>query len=68
MARFYFDDDIGGARGGGHHHTLLASTVYPVVFLGLMAAFMPHLTPLLMGRAPTAIYFDLGLLNIFFTN
>ena len=29
---------------------------------------MPKLTPLLMGPGDYALYFDLGMLNIFFTN
>ena len=68
LSRFYFDDDSEERRRQVISNTLIAWTVYPVVFLGLMAAFMPHLTPLLMGQGAYSPYFDLGLLNIFFTN
>lgn len=68
MSRFYFDDDTEERRRQVISNTLLAWTVYPAVFLGLLAVFMPHLTPLLMGKGHYWAYFDLGLINIFFTN
>ena len=68
MSRFYFDDRSEQRRRQVIGNTFLAWTVYPAVILGLLIAFMPKLTPLLMGPGDYWLYFDLGMLNIFFTN
>ncbi len=68
MSRFYFDD-----KGEEHRRkvvgaTFIAWTVYPAILLGVLIAFMPHITPLIMGPGDYYLYFDLGMINIFFTN
>jgi len=68
MSRFYFDDHSEVRRRQVIGTTFLAWTVYPAILLGLLIAFMPKLTPLLMGPGDYTLYFDLGMLNIFFTN
>jgi O-antigen/teichoic acid export membrane protein len=67
-ARFYFDN-----KGEEHRRrvigtTFLAWTVYPAIFLGIMVAFMPQITHALMGPGNYTYYFDIGMLNIFFSN
>ena len=68
MSRFYFDDPTEERRRQVIGNTFLAWTVYPALILGVLIAFMPKLTPLLMGPGDYWLYFDLGMLNIFFTN
>jgi O-antigen/teichoic acid export membrane protein len=68
MSRFYFDDRSEQRRRQVIGTVFLAWTVYPAILLGLLIALMPKLTPLLMGPGDYALYFDLGMLNIFFTN
>ena len=67
-ARFYFDN-----KGEEHRRrvigtTFLAWTVYPAIFLGIMVALMPQITNALMGSGGYTYYFDIGMLNIFFSN
>jgi O-antigen/teichoic acid export membrane protein len=68
MSRFYFDDPSEERRRQVISTTFFAWTIYPAILLGLLAAFMPRITPLLMGDGDYWRYFDIGLLNIFFTN
>ncbi len=68
MSRFYFDDHSEERRRKVIGATFLAWTVYPAIILGLLIAFMPQITPVLMGPGDYALYFNLGMLNIFFTN
>ena len=69
--RFYFDDKSEAARGKVITNTFAVSTVYPAILLGVIAALMPRIAPLLMGDSYSSgdwVYFDVALLTLFFEN
>jgi O-antigen/teichoic acid export membrane protein len=68
MSRFYFDDQDEERRRQVVGTTFLTWTVYPALLLGVLIAFMPQLSHALMGPGEYSLYFDIGMVNIFFTN
>jgi O-antigen/teichoic acid export membrane protein len=68
FTRFYFDDKSQRHRDEVITVEFWVSTVYPAVLLGALALFMPQISAVLMNQSGYALYFDLGLLNVFFTN
>ena len=48
--------------------TFYVDTVYPVVLIGLLVAFMPWISELIMGEPGYALYFDLALASLFLVN
>ncbi len=63
FSRFYFDDKSPEARSRVITNTFYVSTAYPAVLLGVLAALMPSIAPLIMGDQYGAgdwVYFDVG--------
>lgn len=68
FARFYFDE-----KTEANHRKVITTVFYIKVLygglvLGLLALFMPQISTVLMGTAAYAIYFNVSLINEFFTN
>ena len=68
FSRFYFDDKTEEGRNRVITNVFWIDTVYPAVVLGLLAVFMPQISNVLMKGPGYALYFQLALLNEFFTN
>ena len=68
FARFYFDDTSQRHRDEVITTEFWVSTVYPGILLGVLAVFMPQISSVLMHGHGYAIYFDVALINEFFTN
>jgi len=62
FARFFFDEPSDA------HRSNVVTTVYPGILLGLLALFMPQISHVIMGQGGYALYFDVALVNVFFTN
>ena len=68
FTRFYFDDKNPKHRSDVITHVFYVKFLYPAVLLGLLMAFMPWISSLLMGGDGYAIYFNIGVATLFFTN
>ncbi|NLE23601.1 MAG: oligosaccharide flippase family protein [Actinobacteria bacterium] len=68
FTRFYFDDQDAGHRSKVITHVFYVDFFYPAVLLGALIAFMPQISTLIMGESGYALYFDIGLATLFFTN
>ena len=68
FTRFYFDDKDTGHRSKIISHVFYVDFFYPAVLLGLLIAFMPQISTVIMGESGYALYFDIGLATLFFTN
>jgi O-antigen/teichoic acid export membrane protein len=68
FTRFYFDDKDAGHRSKVISHVFYVDFFYPAILLGLLIAFMPQISSLIMGGSGYAIYFDIGIATLFFTN
>ena len=68
FTRFYFDDKSPKHRSDVITHVFYVKFLYPAVLLGVLMAFMPWISSLLMGGDGYAIYFNIGVATLFFTN
>jgi len=68
FTRFYFDDKSLKHRSDVITHVFYVKGLYPALLLGVLMAFMPWISSLLMGGDGYAIYFDIGVATLFFTN
>ena len=68
FTRFYFDDKDPRHRSKVLTHVFYVDFFYPALLLGLLVAFMPQISTLIMGESGYALYFDIGLATLFFTN
>jgi O-antigen/teichoic acid export membrane protein len=68
FTRFYFDDKDAGHRSKIITHVFYVDFFYPAILLGVLIAFMPQISSLIMGGSGYAIYFDIGIATLFFTN
>jgi len=68
FTRFYFDDKEERHRRKIISHVFYVDFFYPAILLGLLIAFMPQISSLIMGGGGYAIYFDIGVATLFFTN
>ena len=68
FTRFYFDDKDPKHRSDVITHVFYVKCLYPAVLLGVLIAFMPWISSLLMSGSGYAIYFDIGVATLFFTN
>lgn len=68
FTRFYFDED-----SDANHRRVITTVFYVKFFYGglllaVVAFFCPQIAELVTGDADNAIYFQVALINIFFTN
>ncbi len=68
FTRFYFDDKSPKKRSDVITHVFYVKFLYPAVLLGVLMAFMPWISSLLMGGDGYAVYFNIGVATLFFTN
>jgi len=68
FTRFYFDDKDPRHRGKIITHVFFVDFFYPGVLLGVLVAFMPQISSLIMGGPGYTLYFDIGVATLFFTN
>lgn len=68
FTRFYFDDKSREHRSDVITHVFYVKCLYPAVLLGVLAAFMPWISSLLMGGDGYTVYFLIGIATLFFTN
>ena len=68
FTRFYFDDKDEAHRNKIITHVFYVDVFYPAILLGVLIAFMPQISSLIMGGSGYTIYFDIGLATLFFTN
>ena len=68
FTRFYFDDKRAKHRSDVITHVFYVKCLFPAVLLGVLIACMPWISSLLMGGDGYALYFDIGVATLFFTN
>jgi O-antigen/teichoic acid export membrane protein len=68
FTRFYFDKKDPANRAKVVTHVFYVDFVYPGVLLGVLLVFMPQIAQLVMGGPGYALYFDIGVVTLFFTN
>jgi O-antigen/teichoic acid export membrane protein len=68
FTRFYFDDDTDANRRKVITTVFYVKVLYGGLLLGALALVMPQIAELVTGDPDDAIYFNVALINIFFTN
>src|SRR5665647_2915453 len=68
FTRFYFDDKDPRQHSRIITHVFFVDFFYPGVLLGVLIAFMPQISSLIMGGPGYTLYFDIGVATLFFTN
>jgi O-antigen/teichoic acid export membrane protein len=68
FTRFYFDEKNPKHRSKVITHVFFVDFFYPAILLGVLIAFMPQISSLVMGGSGYTIYFDIGVATLFFTN
>ena len=68
FTRFYFDDKDPRHRSKIITHVFFVDFFYPGILLGVLIAFMPQISSLIMGGPGYTLYFDIGVATLFFTN
>ena len=68
FSRFFFDTKDPHHRSKVITHTFYVDFVYPGFVLGALILFMPQISSAIMGGSGYTIYFDIGLVTLFFTN
>jgi O-antigen/teichoic acid export membrane protein len=68
FSRFFFDTKDPHHRAKVITHTFYVDFVYPGFVLGALILFMPQISSAIMGGSGYTIYFDIGLVTLFFTN
>lgn len=68
FSRFYFDEPSDAFRNRVVTNVFFIDTVYPGILLAVLALFMPQISAALMEGPGYAIYFQVALISVFFTN
>ena len=68
FTRFYFDNKDAQHRSSVVSHVFYVKCLYPAAIIGILLAFMPQISTLVMGESGYTVYFDIGLVTLFFTN
>jgi O-antigen/teichoic acid export membrane protein len=68
FSRFFFDKKDPHHRSKVITHTFYVDFVYPGFLLGALLLFMPQISSAIMGGSGYTIYFDIGIVTLFFTN
>ena len=68
FSRFFFDNKDPHNRSEVITHTFYVDFVYPGFLLGVLILFMPQISSAIMGGSGYTIYFDIGVVTLFFTN
>ncbi len=68
FTRFFFDADDDLHRDKVVTHVFYVDFVYPGFLLGMLIAFMPQISQLIMGAPGYTLYFDIGVATLFFQN
>ena len=68
FSRFFFDSKEPRHRSKVITHTFYVDFVYAGFLLGALILFMPQISSAIMGGSGYTIYFDIGVVTLFFTN
>jgi O-antigen/teichoic acid export membrane protein len=68
FSRFFFDTKDPHHRSKVITHTFYVDFVYPGFVLGALILLMPQISSAIMGGSGYTVYFDIGLVTLFFTN
>jgi O-antigen/teichoic acid export membrane protein len=68
FSRFFFDSDEPSSRSKVITHTFYVDFFFPGILLGVVMAFMPQISRLIMGADGYTTYFLIGTATLFFTN
>ena len=68
FTRFYFDHKDQRNRSKVISHVFYVDFFYPAMLLGVLLAFMPQISELVMGAPGYTVYFVIGVATLFFTN